>query len=214
VIREMNRMGMMVDVSHVSDKTFWDVLEVSAAPVIASHSSARAVTPSKRNLTDEQMRALAACGGVALVNFYPAFIDAEWGRAWSALREERQAAYEASCKPFREAGVPVPYQVSGQIDRLFTAQIPRPPFASLMAHFEHMIAVMGVDHVGIGTDFDGIPALPEGIDSAADLGRITESLADKGLGAEELRKVLGGNLLRVFGEIQAAAEVGRSHSSR
>jgi len=201
VIREMNRLGMMVDVSHVSDKTFWDVLEVSSAPVIASHSSARAIAASHRNLTDEQLIALAKSGGVALVNFYPAFIDDNWNAAWEASRAERKAMHEAAAKPFRDAGQPVPHHVATQIDQIFTARIPRPPFASLMAHFEHMIEVMGVDHVGIGTDFDGIPALPEGIDSAADLPRITEWLAAKGYSAEDLHKVLGGNLLRVFGEI-------------
>ena len=203
VIREMNRLGMMIDVSHVSDKTFWDVLETSTSPVIASHSSARAVTPSHRNLTDEQLRALAKQGGVALVNFYPAFIDETWQQAWKSLRPEREAAFETAAKPFRVAGQPVPFHISHQVDRVFTARIPRPPFASLIAHFDHMIQVAGVDHVGIGTDFDGIQELPEGIDSAADLPRITEALAAKGYTAEDLHKVLGGNLMRVFAEIQS-----------
>ena len=195
---------MMVDVSHVSDKTFWDVLDVSSAPVIASHSSARAITDSHRNLTDEQLKALAECGGVALVNFYPAFIDAAWSAAWEASREQRRAMHEAAARPYREAGRPVPHHVATGVDHIFTARIPRPPLASLMAHFEHMIEVMGVDHVGIGTDFDGIPALPEGIESAADLPRITDALAAKGLNSEDLHKVLGGNLMRVFGAIQRA----------
>jgi membrane dipeptidase len=204
VIREMNRLGMMVDVSHVSDKTFWDVLEVSATPVIASHSSARAITPARRNLTDEQMRALADRGGVALVNFYPAFLDQAWSDAWEASREDRKALHQTAAKPFREARLTVPYHISHRVDREFAARIPRPPFASLMAHFDHMIEVMGADHVGIGTDFDGIPALPEGIDSAADLPRITEALAARGHGVEALHKILGGNLMRVFAEITGA----------
>ena len=206
VIREMNRLGMMVDVSHVSDKTFWDVLETSAVPVIASHSSARAVTPSPRNLTDEQLRALAKLGGVALVNFHPGFIDEAWQQAWKSLRPEREAAFATAAKPFRDTGRPVPFHVAREVDRVFTARIPRPPFASLIAHFDHMLRVAGVDHVGIGTDFDGIPELPEGIDSAADLPQITEALVAKGYSAEDLHKVLGGNLMRVFGEIQAQAE--------
>jgi membrane dipeptidase len=205
VIREMNRLGMMVDVSHVSDKTFWDVLEVSSAPVIASHSSARTVTPSHRNLTDEQLRALAERGGVALVNFYPAFIDEAWASAWKALKADRNAAYEVAARPYQDAGQPVPDHVSGGVDRAFAGRIPRPPFASLMAHFEHMIEVAGVDHVGVGTDFDGIPALPEGIDSAADLPRITEALMARGHSAEDVHKVLGGNLMRVFAEIEKKA---------
>ena len=210
VIREMNRLGMMVDVSHVSDKTFWDVLETSTAPVIASHSSARTITPSHRNLTDEQLKALAAQGGVALVNFHPAFIDETWQQAWKALRPERDAAFKAAAKPFRDAGQSVPFHISHQVDRVFTLRIPRPPFASLIAHFEHMIQVAGVDHVGIGTDFDGIQDLPEGIDSAADLPRITEALAAKGYTAKDLHKVLGGNLMRVFNDVQAHARASTS----
>ena len=206
VIREMNRLGMMIDVSHVSDKTFWDVLETSTAPVIASHSSARAVTPSHRNLTDEQFKALAAQGGVALVNFYPAFIDETWQQAWKALRPERDAALKVAARPYHDAGQPVPFHVSREIEHAFTARIPRPPLTSLIAHFDHMIQVAGVNHVGIGTDFDGIQELPEGIDSAADLPRLTEALAAKGYTAEDLHKILGGNLMRVFADIQAHAQ--------
>ncbi len=205
VIREMNRLGMMIDISHASDKTFANVLEVSLAPVVATHSSARAITPALRNLTDEQMRALSAKGGVAMVNFYPAFIDDAWRQAWNSSREEREAAQIEAARPFREAGKPVPFQVSDGVDRIFAARIRRPPFAALMAHFEHMIEVAGVDHVGVGTDFDGICALPEGIDSAADLPRVTEALLGAGHSAEDVAKVLGGNLMRVFGAVQAAA---------
>jgi membrane dipeptidase len=203
VIREMNALGMMVDVSHVSDQVFWDVLEVSSAPVIASHSSARAITPAPRNLTDDQLRALAAKGGVALVNFFPAFIDQAWGKAWDDCRPARRQLYEHEAQPYRAANLPVPYHVTTRIDRLYADKIGRPPFASLIAHFEHMIAVAGIDHVGIGTDFDGIPSLPQGIDSAADLPRITEALAAGGHNAGALHKILGGNLMRVFAEIQA-----------
>jgi membrane dipeptidase len=206
VVAEMNRLGMMIDVSHASDKTFEDVLAHSVAPVIASHSSARAVTPSPRNLTDDQLRALAARGGMAMVNFFPAFVDSAWNEAWDANRAERRAMFEAEAKTYRAAGQPVPYHVVTRIDRMHTARIPRPSFESLMAHFHHMIRVAGIDHVGVGTDFDGIPDLPAGIDSAADLPRITAALCAHGYSAEDVHKVLGGNLMRVFGEVQAVAE--------
>jgi membrane dipeptidase len=206
VIREMNRLGMMVDVSHVSDKTFWDVLETSSAPVIASHSSARAVTDVARNLTDEQLKALAAAGGMALVNFHLGFIDQNWREAWHATRAERATAQAIAAAPYRAAGQPVPFAVSNRVDRDFATRIPRPPLASLIAHFDHMIRVAGIDHVGIGSDFDGIPALPEGLDSAADLHKITEALYAKGYSANDLHKVLGGNLMRVFEAIQAKAD--------
>jgi membrane dipeptidase len=206
VIREMNRLGMMIDVSHVSDSTFRDVLALSAAPVIASHSNARAVTHARRNLTDEQLRSLADRGGVAMVNFFPAFVDDRWNQAWDRSRPERRVKHAEVARPYRDAGLPVPYAISNAVDREFAARMQRPPFEALLAHFDHMLRVAGTEHVGIGTDFDGIPALPEGIDSAADLPRIADALAAKGYGGEAVANVLGGNVLRLFSEVQRGAE--------
>jgi membrane dipeptidase len=203
VVAEMNRLGMIVDISHVSDKTFWDVLEVSKAPIIASHSSARAVTHSPRNLTDEMLVAIAKSGGVAMVNFYPAFIDEQYRLAWNAQRPQRQLAHAVLEEEYGDR--PIPFAASTLIDREHTAKLPRAPFSSLIDHFMHMIQVAGVGHVGIGTDFDGIPQPPEGIDSAADLPRITAALMERGLSAGDVHKVLGGNFLRVFREVEAAA---------
>jgi membrane dipeptidase len=203
VIAEMNRLGMMVDVSHVSDQTFADVLAATRAPVIASHSAARALTNSPRNLTDEQLGALAANGGVCMVNFYAAFIDEKYRQAWAAQKPALLAAQEALKAKYAGRKESVPFAASNQIDRQFAAQVPRPPFESLIAHFDHIIRVAGIDHVGIGSDFDGISALPEDIDSAADLPKITEALLARGHSAEDLQKVLGGNLMRVFRAIQA-----------
>jgi membrane dipeptidase len=205
VVREMNRLGMMIDVSHVSDATFWQVLETSRAPIIASHSSARALAGVPRNLSDEMLRTLSAKGGVAMVNFFPAFLDEAWGASWAAQREERQAAHEAAEASYREHKQPVPYAVSNAIDREFAARIPRVPFERLIDHFDHVARVAGIDGVGIGTDFDGIPALPEGIDSAADLGKITAAMLKRGYLAADVEKLLGGNLLRVFRAVEAAA---------
>jgi membrane dipeptidase len=207
VIAEMNRLGMMIDVSHASDKTLADVLSATRAPILASHSAARALTNSPRNLTDDQLRAIAANGGAIMVNFYAAFIDENYRRAWTEQRLALRAANEALTAEYAAKGEPVPYHVSNQLDREFAARVPRPPFESLIDHFDHIIRVAGVDHVGIGTDFDGISALPEGIDSAADLPKITAALLARGYSADDLRKVLGGNLMRVFGTIQAAGSV-------
>ena len=207
VIAEMNRLGMMIDVSHASDKTLADVLSATRAPILASHSAARALTNSPRNLTDDQLRAIAANGGAIMVNFYAAFIDENYRRAWTEQRLALRAANEALTAEYAAKGEPVPYHVSSQLDREFAARVPRPPFESLIDHFDHIIRVAGVDHVGIGTDFDGISALPEGIDSAADLPKITAALLARGYSADDLRKVLGGNLMRVFGTIQAAGSV-------
>jgi membrane dipeptidase len=204
VIREMNRLGMIVDISHVSDKTFWDVLETSSAPVIASHSSARAITQAPRNLTDDMLRAVAKNNGVVMVNFYPAFIDEQWRAAWNASRPERQKEQDALKAEYTASGLPVPFLASDKIDRKYAEQIGRAPFDSLMAHFDHIIKIAGIDHIGIGTDFDGIPQTPAKIDSAADLPKITAALMARGYTAEDMHKLLGLNLLRVFRDVQAA----------
>src|ERR1017187_3690424 len=205
VIAEMNRLGMMIDVSHASDKTFADVLAATRAPILASHSAARALTDSPRNLTDDQLRALAANGGVCMVNFYAAFIDENYRQAWATQKPVLVAAHKAIADEYAAKGQPIPYNISNRLDREFAARVPRPPFESLIDHFEHIIRVAGIDHVGIGSDFDGISALPEGIDSAADLPKITAALIARGHSAHGLHKVLGGNLMRVFAAIQSAA---------
>jgi len=208
VIREMNRLGMMVDVSHVSDKTFWDVLQTTHAPIIASHSSARALTNAARNLTDEQLRAVATNNGVVMVNFYPSFIDENWRAAWSATQPQREPLYAAAAAPYLERGEPVPYAVPLAVDREFYAQHPIPlaSFESLIDHFDHVAQVAGIDHVGIGSDFDGFALLPAEIASAADLPKITAALLKRGYTEDQMKKLLGGNLLRVFGDVQAATE--------
>jgi membrane dipeptidase len=206
VVQEMNRLGMMVDISHVSDKTFWDVIATTRTPIIASHSSARALTNAGRNMTDEMLLAMKKNNGVVMVNFHQAFIDEQWRQAWAAQKPERQKAQDALEAEYKAKGLPVPYIASNKIDREFAAKIGRAPFNSLIDHFDHVIKVAGIDHVGIGTDFDGIPVPPEGIDSAADLPKVTAALMARGYTAEDMLKLLGGNLLRVFRDVQAAAE--------
>jgi membrane dipeptidase len=206
VVVEMNRLGMMVDISHVSDKTFWDVIATTRTPVIASHSSARALTNAPRNMTDEMLLAMKKNNGVVMVNFFPAFIDENWRKAWNAQAPERKKVQDAMEANYKAKGLPVPYNASDKIDREFAAKIGRAPFDSLIDHFDHVIKVAGIDHVGIGTDFDGIPVPPEGIDSAADLPKVTAALMARGYTAEDMNKLLGGNLLRVFREVQADAK--------
>jgi membrane dipeptidase len=202
----MNRLGMMVDISHASDKTFWDVIATTKAPIIASHSSSRALTNAGRNLTDDMLRAVAKNGGVVMVNFYPAFIDEKWREAWNASRPERKKEQDSLEAEYKAKGEPVPFFASDQIDRKYAARIGRAPFDSLIAHFDHIIQVAGIDHVGIGTDFDGIPVPPAEIDSAADFPKITAALMARGYTAEDMHKVLGGNILRVFREVQADSD--------
>jgi membrane dipeptidase len=206
VVAEMNRIGMLVDISHVSDKTFWDVIATTRTPIIASHSSARALTHAGRNMTDEMLLAMKKNNGVVMVNFFPAFIDENWRQAWAAQAPERKKAQDALEAEYKAKGLPVPYTASDKIDREFAAKIGRAPFNSLIDHFDHVIKVAGIDHVGIGTDFDGIPVPPDGIDSAADFPKVTAALMARGYTADDMRKLLGGNLLRVFREVQAAAD--------
>jgi len=203
IVTEMNRLGMLVDISHVADKTFWDVIEVTKAPVIASHSSARALTNHSRNMTDDMLRAVAKNGGVVQVNFYNAFIDENYRKAAEAQRPEELKAREARGNELKIAGKPVTYILLEQVGREWAAKIPRPPLSSLIDHIDHIAKVAGIDHVGLGSDFDGVSgATPQGIDSAADLPKITQALLDRGYSADDIRKILGGNLLRVFREAE------------
>src|SRR6185312_5006171 len=141
VVAEMNRLGMMVDVSHASDQTLAHVLEVTRAPVLASHSCARALCNSPRNLTDDQLRAIATNNGAIMVNFYSAFVDENYRQAYNAQRPERFAAHTRLEEDYATRREPVPFYASNEIDMEFAALIPRPPFASLIAHFEHIVQV-------------------------------------------------------------------------
>lgn len=218
VIQEMNQLGMMVDISHVSDRTFSRILETSRTPVFASHSSARALTHSPRNLTDEMLKTIAhsggsgSQGGVVMVNFYSAFISESWRQAWQALRPAMEAERKAEEARWRAKGQFVPYTVTAAQDRQWAAKLARPPLSELIDHIDHIARVAGIDHVGLGSDFDGMPALPEGLDSAADLPKITAMLLERGYPGEDCRKILGGNFLRFFREVEEKARQLRRES--
>ena len=203
IVLEMNRLGMMVDISHVSDKTFYDAIAVTKAPLIASHSSARALTNHPRNMTDDMLRAVAKNGGVVQVNFFNAFIDENYRKAFEAQAKDRDAAVKAYTDQLKAAGKTVTYIDAERIESEWAAKIPRPPLKSLIDHIDHIAKVAGIDHVGLGSDFDGVSgATPAGIDSAADLPKITQALLDRGYSGDDIRKILGGNLLRVFREAE------------
>lgn len=207
VVVEMNRLGMMVDISHVADKTFWDAIATTKAPVIASHSSSRALVNAPRNMTDDMLRAVAKNGGVVQVNFFSGFDDADYLKATTAQGKDLQDAVQKYLDQLRAEGKPVNYLEVDRIEREWMAKIPRPPLKSLIDHIDHIAKVAGIDHVGLGSDFDGVSgATPQGIDSAADLPKITQSLLDRGYKAEDIHKILGGNLMRVFREVEGVRD--------
>jgi len=203
VVLEMNRLGMMVDISHVADKTFWDVIATTKAPVIASHSSARALVNAPRNMTDDMLRAVGKNGGVVQVNFFNAFDDEDFRKALEAQSKDQAAALQKYTDQLKAEGKTVTYLDTDRLEREWMAKIPRPPLKSLIDHIDHIAKAAGVDHVGLGSDFDGVSgATPQGIDSAADLPKITQALLDRGYSEGDIKKILGGNLLRVFGEVE------------
>ena len=206
VVREMNRLGMLVDISHVSDRTFYRTLVVARAPVIASHSSSRALANHARNMTDDMLRALARNGGVAMVNFNAPFIGEEYRLAWNQQKPDRDQAIAAAREKDKAAGKRFTFEEEMQLEKDWAAKIPRPPFHALIDHIDHMVNVAGIDHVGLGSDFDGVAALPEGMNSVADLPKITQALVERGYTAEQIRKILGGNLLRVLRRCEEVAQ--------
>jgi len=213
VVYEMNRLGMMVDVSHVSDRTFFRTLNISRAPVIASHSSARALDDAPRNMSDNMLRAIATYGGpnskggVVMVNFYSAFLSEDYRKAQKAMEPEVQKQIDALKAKNKAEGKETAQAEIDKLQRSAADRIPRPPFSVLIDHIDHIAKVAGVDHVGLGSDFDGINGqLPQGIDSPADLPKITAALMARGYSAEDCRKILGGNLLRVFREVEEVSK--------
>jgi len=197
---------MMVDISHVADKTFWDAIATTQAPLIASHSSARTLVNAPRNMTDDMLRAVAKNGGVVQVNFFSGFDDQNYLDAYKAQAKDQDAAIQAYVAKKKADGQPVDPVERERIAREWMAKPPRPPFKVLIDHIDHIAKVAGIDHVGLGSDFDGVGgATPQGMDSAADLPKITQGLLDRGYSAGDIKKILGGNILRVFREVETVS---------
>jgi membrane dipeptidase len=215
VVLEMNRLGMMVDISHVADKTFWDAISTTKAPVIASHSSARALVNAPRNMTDDMLKAVAQNGGVVQVNFFNGFDDENFRKALETQSKDQAAAIQKFLDDQKSQGKPVDYVQVDRIEREWMAKIPRPPLSSLIDHIDHIAKVAGVDHVGLGSDFDGVSgATPQGIDSAADLPKITQALLDRGYSPADIHKILGGNLMRVFRDVERVSRQMRAAAAQ
>jgi membrane dipeptidase len=192
VVREMNRIGMIVDISHVSDKTFYDAVAVSSKPVIATHSSCRALTNVPRDMTDDMLRALAKNGGVVSINFYPGFIN------------NKDA--EAGAKSITQMSSHEPTETGAALDAFarkahFEESTMKPAnatIADVVAHIDHAVKIAGIDHVGIGSDFDGIDSVPKGLEDISKMPQLAAALKQKGYSEADIQKIWGGNVLRVI----------------
>ena len=203
VVREMNRLGMLVDVSHVSDKTMSDALDVSKAPIIASHSSARALSNVPRNIPDDLLKRIAKNGGVVQVNFYSVFVDEKTVSPQSAERDKRLRAQQDAINAKYKND---PERLAEESDKLEAANpLPPLPISKLIDHIDHIVKVTGIDHVGIGADFDGANDMPEGAKDVSMLPNITYELLKRGYSERDIRKILGENFLRVFAEAERVA---------
>jgi len=204
IVREMNRLGMMVDISHVSDKTFYDAVETSRAPVIASHSSMRALCNIPRNMSDDMLRALARQGGVVFINFNTAYLDEKAAAVFAPLREARDREIAAMLALNR--GNPRRWEMVRAIQLRYKAQLPAVDITAVLRHIDHAVKTMGADHVGIGSDFDGVSGMvPDGMEDVSKYPALVQGLIDRGYSDADIAKIMGGNLLRVMRANEAVA---------
>ncbi len=198
VIREMNRLGMMVDVSHLSDKAFWDIVNTSTKPVIATHSGCRAITNVPRNLTDEMIVALAKTGGVVNVIFYPEHIEP--GYAEKKKKVDAEIASMVQRASDKEKGDVAHKKLARDRvrEREYVQRLPPVTITRIVDHIDHIVRLVGIDHVGIGSDFDGVQVVPADLKSVADLPNLTAELLRRGYSESDIDKILGGNMLRVM----------------
>jgi len=202
VVREMNRLGMMVDISHTADKTFYDALEVSTAPIIASHSSCRAISDHTRNMTDDMIRALAAKGGTMQINFDCAYLSQRYSDASKPIMAELRPRFVEAMK------IEDPVARGAAMEKLeaeSNAKLPPATLADVVAQIDHAVKIGGIDHVGIGTDFDGVGCVPAELGSYDKFPVLTRALLEKGYSAADIEKIYGGNLLRVMRAVEQRA---------
>ncbi|MFQ5662263.1 MAG: dipeptidase [Terriglobia bacterium] len=213
VVREMNRLGILVDISHVSDKTFFDTLEVTQAPVIASHSSCRALVHIPRNMSDDMLRALAKNGGVVQIPFGCFFVEPSFYPWYAPIREEWDARAKEIDRTYshdpRQAAIEK-YKLAAE----YLKQSKRGTLENILDHIDHAVQVAGIDHVGLGSDFDGVACLPEGLEDASFLPRLTQALLDRGYRETDIKKILGDNTLRVMEEVEHVAALASSSALR
>jgi membrane dipeptidase len=198
VVHEMNRLGMMVDVSHVSDKTFWDIVNTSTKPVVATHSACRAIANVPRNLTDDMIRALAKTGGVVNVIFYPEHIEPGWSEKKKKLDAEIAPLVQRASE--NEPGDAVHKKLARDRVRQeqYASRLPKVTVSRVVDHIDHIVKLVGIDYVGIGSDFDGVQVTTSDLATVADLPNLTKELLRRGYSESDVDKILGGNMLRVM----------------
>jgi membrane dipeptidase len=205
IVREMNRLGVMVDISHVADKTFFDAIETTKAPMLASHSSSRTIANHPRNMTDDMMRVLARNGGVVMINYHAAFLSEEFRVASEKKNGNVVAAMDAMSK--KCGGNEACTTLEGErVDHeaMMKGDLPKVTWEKIVEHIDHAVKVAGADHVGLGSDFDGA-TMPLGMEDASKLPKITDALLKKGYSEADVEKILGGNMLRVMEAVEKVA---------
>ncbi len=195
VVKRMNELGMMVDLSHVGEQTFWDAISTTTKPVIVSHSCAYALCPHRRNLKDEQIKAVGKNGGVIHLNFYSGFVDSSFERRTDIFNNNHKAERDSFLKQN-----PEPYFADVFLFEKYPAEVKdlRPPLSLLIDHLDHIVKLIGVDHVGLGSDFDGINSAPQQLDDITNMPLITKELLKRGYSKEDIRKILGENFMRLL----------------
>ena len=204
VVCEMNRLGMLIDISHVSDKVMSDVLDISTAPIIASHSSARGVANHTRNVPDNILKRVAQNGGVVMINFYPAFLDEKYNAAENERAARLKPQIDALREQFKDNR-----EGFNAAERNLLAENPIdvPSYTRIVDHIDHIKNVAGIDSVGIGSDYDGVPLLPAGMNGMEDLALVTFEMLKRGYSETDIRKVLGENFLRAFSKAESVAKI-------
>ena len=195
VVHHMNELGMLIDLSHVGEQTFWDAIATTTKPVLVSHSCVFTLCPHRRNLKDDQIKAVAKNGGVIHLNFYSGFLDS----TFEARSDAFTAKHKTEMDSLKKIN-PEPYFMQFYLFEKYPDEVKglRPPLSLLLDHLDYIVKLVGENHVGLGSDFDGVNSLPAGLDGVEDFPKITEELVKRGYSNKDIRKILGGNLLRVF----------------
>jgi membrane dipeptidase len=213
-VARMNQLGMMVDISHVSDPTFYAALAASKAPLIASHSSCRALCSAPRNMTDDMIRALARNGGVMDINFYSAFLSQSYADGYAKIAKQVENELATVRAKYAQQGKHLPYLEALRLQQNFAKDLPVPSYTVIADHIDHAVKVGGIDHVGLGSDFDGIESTPRGMEDVSKLPDLIRELARRGYTEEDLEKILGGNVLRTMRRVeQVARETPAAHGT-